>query len=162
MNIILIGMSGVGKTYLGKYISQKLIIPFYNTDELIINKYNTQLKDLIKMHSWEWFRKEEYLTLQKLNKMKNIIISTGGGIIENKNINLLFASHLIVYIKRNVNNEIKLERCLSKSYDELYKEREPIYEKLSKNIYNNDLEPNKFLDYINLIKSKSEFPLPNK
>jgi len=162
MNIILIGMSGVGKTYLGKYISQKLNIPFYNTDELIINKYNTQLKDLIKMHSWEWFRKEEYLTLQKLNKMKNIIISTGGGIIENKNINLLFASHLIVYIKRNVNNEIKLERCLSKSYDELYKEREPIYEKLSKNIYNNDLEPNKFLDYINLIKSKSEFPLPNK
>jgi hypothetical protein len=162
MNIILIGMSGVGKTYLGKYISEKLNIPFYDTDELIINKYNTQLKDLIKMHSWEWFRKEEYLTLQKLNKMKNIIISTGGGIIENKNINLLFASHLIVYIKRNVNNEIKLERCLSKSYDELYKEREPIYEKLSKNIYNNDLEPNKFLDYINLIKSKSEFPLPNK
>jgi putative ABC transport system ATP-binding protein len=72
--------------------------------------------------------------LQKLNEMKNIIISTGGGIIENKNINLLFDSHLIIYIKRNISNEIKLERCLSKSYDELYKEREPIYEKLSKRI----------------------------
>jgi len=162
MNIILIGMSGVGKTYLGKYISQKLNIPFYDTDELIINKYNTQLKDLIKIHSWEWFRKEEYITLQKLNEMKNIIISTGGGIIENKNINLLFASHLIIYIKRNISNEIKLERCLSKSYDELYEEREPIYENLSKNIYNNDSEPNNFLNYINIIKSISESPLPNK
>jgi shikimate kinase len=148
MNIILIGMSGVGKTYLGKYISEKLNMNFYDTDELIINKYNTQLKDLIKIHSWEWFRNEEYITLQKLNEMKNIIISTGGGIIENKNINLLFASHLIIYIKRNISNEIKLERCLSKSYDELYKEREPIYEKLSKNIYNNDSEPKIFLEYI--------------
>jgi shikimate kinase len=162
MNIILIGMSGVGKTYLGKYISEKLNIPFYDTDELIIREHNTQLKDLIKNHSWEWFRNEEYLTLQKLNQMKNVIISTGGGIIENKNINELFNSHLIIYIKRNVNNEIKLQRCLSKSYDELYKEREPIYENLSKNIYNNDSNPNKFLDYINLIKSKSESPLPNK
>jgi len=148
MNIILIGMSGVGKTYLGKYISEKLNMNFYDTDELIINKYNTQLKDLIKIHSWEWFRNEEYITLQKLNEMKNIIISTGGGIIENKNINLLFASHLIIYIKRNISNEIKLERCLSKSYDELYKERKPIYEKLSKNIYNNDSEPKIFLEYI--------------
>jgi shikimate kinase len=153
MNIILIGMSGVGKTYLGKYISEKLIMPFYDTDELIISKYNTQLKDLIKIHSWEWFRKEEYITLQKLNEMKNIIISTGGGIIENKNINLLFDSHLIIYIKRNISNEIKLERCLSKSYDELYKEREPIYEKLSKNIYYNDSKPNNFLNYINIIRT---------
>ena len=148
MNIILIGMSGVGKTYLGKYISEKLNMPFYDTDELIIKEHNTQLKDLIKIHSWEWFRNEEYLTLQKLNEMKNIIISTGGGIIENVNIKELFDSHLIIYIKRNVNNEIKLERCLSKSYDELYKDREPIYEKLSKNIFNNDSEPAIFLKYI--------------
>ena len=115
MNIILIGMSGVGKTYLGKYISEKLNMPFYDTDELIIREHNTQLKDLIKIHSWEWFRNEEYLTLQKLNEMKNIIISTGGGIIENVNIKELFNSHLIIYIKRNISNEIKLERCLSKS-----------------------------------------------
>ena len=108
MNIILIGMSGVGKTYLGKFISEKLNMPFYDTDEIIIREHNTQLKDLIKNHSWEWFRNEEYITLQKLNEMTNIIISTGGGIIENIKIKELFNSHLIVYIKRNVNNEIKL------------------------------------------------------
>ena len=64
----------------------KLNKPFYDTDELIVKKYNMNLHELVKIYSWEWFRNEEYLVLKKLLELDNIIISTGGGIIENHKI----------------------------------------------------------------------------
>ena len=109
-NIILIGMPGVGKTLLGKDLSIKLNKPFYDTDELIIKKYNMNLHDLVKMYSWEWFRNEEYIILKKLLELDNIIISTGGGIIENHKIYELIKLHTVIYITRNVSDEIKNKR----------------------------------------------------
>ena len=146
-NIILIGMSGVGKTFLGKFISVKLNIPFYDTDELIIKKYNMKLSDLIKIYSWEWFRNEEYNILKNLLYSDNIIISTGGGIIENNKIEEILQNHNVIYIKRIVNETIKKERLLSKPYDILFQERELIYEKLANYIYVNDIDPINFLNF---------------
>jgi len=146
-NIILIGMSGVGKTFLGKFISDKLNISFYDTDELIIKKYNTTLSDLIKIYSWEWFRNEEYNILKNLLYSDNIIISTGGGIIENNKIEEILQNHNVIYIKRIVNETIKKERLLSKPYDILFQEREPIYKKLANYIYVNDIDPINFLNF---------------
>jgi shikimate dehydrogenase len=147
-NIILIGMPGVGKTLLGKDLSIKLNKPFYDTDELIIKKYNMNLHDLVKMYSWEWFRNEEYIILKKLLELDNIIISTGGGIIENHKIYELIKLHTVIYITRNVSDEIKNKRLLSKSYDILFKEREPIYRKLSNYTYKNDGNIEKFYEYV--------------
>lgn len=146
-NIILIGMSGVGKTFLGKFISEKLNISFYDTDELIIKKYNMRLSELIKKYSWEWFRNEEYNILKNLLYLNNIIISTGGGIIENNRIDELLKNHSVIYIKRIVNENIKKERLLSKPYDILFQEREPIYIKLANYTYINDIEPVNFLNF---------------
>jgi shikimate kinase len=85
--IILIGMSGVGKTYLGRYASEVLRVPFFDTDEIIRDKYNMELRDLVKVKSWTWFRHEEHLVLEELLSASADtgcrIISTGGGIIEN-------------------------------------------------------------------------------
>ena len=40
MKIYLIGLPGIGKTTIGKIISQKLEVDFYDTDELIKKKKN--------------------------------------------------------------------------------------------------------------------------
>ena len=58
-NIVLIGMSGVGKTFLGKYASNRLGLPFFDTDEIIQRTHNSELKGLVKDKSWSWFRNEE-------------------------------------------------------------------------------------------------------
>ena len=37
-NIVLIGMSGAGKTVVGQYISNKLNMEFLDTDDIILQK----------------------------------------------------------------------------------------------------------------------------
>lgn len=148
-NIILIGMPGVGKTFLGKYLSTKLNIAFYDTDEIIIQKYNSSLPDLIKINSWEWFRNEEYIILNNLLKNNSkIIISTGGGIIENNLVHNLLIKNHVIYIQKNVSQEIKISRKLSDTYDILHEKRKPIYEKLANFKYQNESTSDNFYNFV--------------
>lgn len=152
-NIVLIGMSGVGKTFLGKYASIHLGLPFFDTDEIIQRTHNSELKGLVKNKSWSWFRNEEYNVLKELVKLNGVIISTGGGIIENPLVENLLDGQKVIYVKRDVTPDIKNARLLTASYDILEYKRRPIYEKLSQHIYMNDSSASDFLKYIaNIIK----------
>jgi len=152
-NIVLIGMSGVGKTFLGKYVSSQLGVPFFYTDEIIQRTHNAELKGLVKDKSWSWFRDEEYAVLKELVKLNGAIISTGGGIIENPLVENLLEGQKVIYIKRDVTSDIKVARHLTASYDILEKERAPIYKRLSQYVYINESSAYDFLNYIaNIIK----------
>ena len=151
--IILIGMSGVGKSYLGRYASDILGVPFFDTDEIIKDKYMMELRDLVKMRSWTWFRHEEHVVLEELISASSDaescrIISTGGGIIENPLVFPLLGKGQVVYIKRDVSEAIKAGRCLSKSYDELLNDRQDVYERLADFVYVNNSDRQTFLEFI--------------
>ena len=148
--IILIGMSGVGKTYLGRYVSQVLRVPFFDTDEIIRDKYKMELRDLVKANSWAWFRHEEHVVLEQLLLADAgcQIISTGGGIIENPLVFPLLEKGLVVYIQRNVSEAIKAGRVLSKSYDELLNDRRDVYERLADFVFVNNSDRQAFLEFI--------------
>ena len=150
-NIVLIGMSGVGKTFLGQYVSSHLGLPFFDTDEIIQRTHNTDLKDLVKANSWSWFRNEEYNVLKELVKLNGALISTGGGIIENPLVENILVGQRVVYIKRDVSPDIKLARNLTKAYDILEAERAPIYKRLTKHVFINNSLAVDFLNYINNI-----------
>lgn len=152
-NIVLIGMSGVGKTFLGKYTSNRLGLPFFDTDEIIQRTHNSELKGLVKDKSWSWFRNEEYNVLKELVKLNGVIISTGGGIIENSLVENLLDGQKVIYVKRDVTPDIKNARHLTASYDILEAERAPTYKRLAQYIYINDSSADDFLKYIvNVIK----------
>jgi pentafunctional AROM polypeptide len=157
-NIVLIGMPGTGKSFLGKFVSDKLNIPFYDTDELIIKKHNNSISELINMHSWEWFRNEEYLVFQELVKNDNIIISTGGGIIENYKVNNLLEKHTVIYLERNLDMVTKFSKTLSKPWSTLFIERKTIYETLADFIYINNSEPSDFLTFLNVVLQPYSIP----
>jgi len=148
--IILIGMSGVGKTYLGRHATEVLQVPFFDTDEIIRDKYKMELRDLVKMRSWTWFRHEEHLVLEELLSADTgcRIISTGGGIIENPLVFPLFGRGQVVYIKRDVSAAIKAGRVLSKPYDELLNDRRDVYEKLADFVFVNNSDRQAFLEFI--------------
>ena len=152
-NIVLIGMSGVGKTFLGKYAGSHLGLPFFDTDEIIQKAHNSDLKELVKANSWSWFRNEEYNVLKDLVKLNGALISTGGGIIENALVENLLVGQKVIYIKRDVTETIKLARHLTAPYNILEAEREPIYKRLAGYIYVNESSPYDFLNYVaNIIK----------
>lgn len=82
MNIVLIGMRGSGKTTVGKMLSQQLKKEFIEMDALVAEKAGMQIAQIVKKYGWEYFRDLETEITKEVSQKDNIIIATGGGVVE--------------------------------------------------------------------------------
>ncbi len=80
MNIVLCGMMGAGKTTVGILISDLTGMRWYDTDDLIIDKYG-KIADIFEYHGEERFRAIETEIVHRVAKEDNCVISTGGGCV---------------------------------------------------------------------------------
>lgn len=78
-NIVLIGMPSSGKTTIGKELSNKLGMPFFDSDEVIKNKTGRTPAEIIRSDGEPAFRKLESEVISELSKSNHIVIATGGG-----------------------------------------------------------------------------------
>ncbi len=103
MNIVFIGMSGAGKTTIGKKVSVLLNRDFYDTDDLIVSEIGMTIDSFFKKYGEKKFRELESEIVYEFSKVNNSIISTGGGIVldENNIINLK-KNGKIIYLKGNI------------------------------------------------------------
>ena len=84
-NLVLLGMMGVGKTGIGKYVAKRLKINFFDIDKLIEKKNEMKITEIFKKKGEIYFRKEEEsITIKYLNKKGSIISLGGGGFINDK------------------------------------------------------------------------------
>ena len=84
-NLVLLGMMGVGKTGIGKYVARRLKINFFDIDKLIEKKNEMKITEIFKTKGEIYFRtEEEFVTIKYLNKKESIISLGGGGFINNK------------------------------------------------------------------------------
>ncbi len=81
MNIILVGMSGSGKTSIGSRIKEKFNMNLIDTDEEIKKETNKTIENIFKEDGEEFFRDYETKILNKYKNEKDTIFATGGGII---------------------------------------------------------------------------------
>ncbi|MDO5564055.1 MAG: shikimate kinase [Eubacteriales bacterium] len=144
-NIVLIGMPGSGKSTIGEVLSSITKRKIYDTDTMIIQKCNMQIKEIFDKFGEEYFRNIEEEVIKEVSKFNNIIISTGGGsILRNNNIMRLKQNGKIFFIDRKVENIIPTKsRPLSnniESLKKLYNERINYYLKASDIIIKNDKE----------------------
>jgi shikimate kinase len=79
-NICLIGLPTAGKTRIGKLLYQHLNMGFINTDDLIRQKYNRELPELITQFGNKGFLDMETEVIQSLNH-QNVVLATGGSVI---------------------------------------------------------------------------------
>ena len=78
--IFLIGFMGVGKTFLGEKLANRLNLDFYDIDREIEKEAGLDVNDIFKLKGEKVFRELESGILKSWGKSG--IISTGGGIIE--------------------------------------------------------------------------------
>ena len=78
--IFMIGFMGVGKTYLGEKLAERLNLEFHDIDRDIEKEAGLDVNNIFKLKGENVFRELESEILKKWNKSG--IISTGGGIIE--------------------------------------------------------------------------------
>lgn len=170
---LLIGMPGCGKTTIGKAISDKLKLKFYDMDEYIEEMTNSKISDLF-LHGEEYFRDYETKACKELSDIKeNVVISSGGGIIKRKeNIDFFKENGIIIFIDRPVENIIKdidsssrplLKEGKSKLYN-LYLERYNLYNEYCnyKIINDNSLKfvIDNIIDLIDTLNRKNELKSP--
>ena len=146
LNIVLVGMPGCGKTTVGKELEKLLGKEFVDTDELIEKKVGKSIPQIFADNGEEYFRKIESEVLAEVGKLSGKIISTGGGVIKNKNNYFpLKQNGVIVWVKRDIERLVCDGRPLSKDLDtvkKLYEERKDNYEFFADEQVDNDGEIN--------------------
>ena len=95
---IFLGMPGVGKSAIGRDVSNALNVPFFDTDKVISNEFNQPLHTVIKEIGEPTFLKKEAETVVRLAD-KPCIISPGGSFIYSKStIKLLKKRAILIYL----------------------------------------------------------------
>ena len=146
-NIILIGYRCTGKTSVGRILSERLCLPFFDTDDLIIEQAGMSISKIVEEGGWDLFRRKEKETIKSLSSMRDSIIATGGGVFENQeNGEVLRKNGLFVWLtadaktitERMLADQTSPARRPSLSDDKIYtetamilKRREPAYRELA-------------------------------
>ncbi|BBK78018.1 MULTISPECIES: shikimate kinase [Clostridium] len=144
--VVIIGMPGSGKTTIGKILGRELDLKFYDMDEYIQERTSKSILELFE-NGEDYFRNIETDMCRELSKEKNVLISTGGGVVKKKeNIDALKKDALIIFLDRPVEKILEdvdvSKRPLLKDGKErvinLYNERYELYKKYADEIVVND------------------------
>ena len=158
-NIVFLGMMGSGKTTIGKLVSEKLNLNFFDTDEEIENRLNMKISRIFNEKGEIFFRKfEEELTLELLKK-KNVIIALGGGTFLNNKIRKeILNNHLSFWLKwddnillKRIKNSYKRPIAFNSTNHELLKlikKRSNIYSKALYNVNCDELNKKEIVNKI--------------
>ena len=138
-NLILTGMMGVGKTTIGKALSERLKIKFIDVDKVIENQESSSINKIFEKKGEIYFRKiEKIITLKQLENT-NCVIALGGGAFINKDIReKVLKSGITIWLdleikelfkrslsskKRPLLNNVNLEKKLN----DIYHQRKDVY-----------------------------------
>lgn len=101
MNIVLVGLSGSGKTTVGNLLQKYLPeFSFVDTDEIIVKQEKRSINDIFANDGEATFREIEKTVVEKVSKENNLIISTGGGVVlNNTNTDNLKKNGIVFYLK---------------------------------------------------------------
>lgn len=99
-NIVLIGMRGSGKSTVAKLLAEKLGFAILELDEMLVEKVGKNIPKIVEDFGWDYFRDKESEIVEDVSDFKNVIISTGGGVVTRpKNIENLRRKGVLIFLK---------------------------------------------------------------
>ncbi len=100
MNIVLIGYRGTGKSAVGEILSAILGMRCISMDAEIVKRAGMSIPKIVEKYGWQKFRDLESEQALELSRADNIVIDTGGGVIETpENIEALKTNSCIFWLK---------------------------------------------------------------
>jgi len=132
-NIVLIGMPGVGKTFLGRKYAEAMKRTFLDMDDLCAEEAGMPVPEFINQHGEAAFRDLETLVARRIGKEHSLVIATGGGaVLRKETMDALRQNGKVLWLEAPI-EELALEgRPLSKDREtvrKLYADRKPLYER---------------------------------
>lgn len=127
-------MSGVGKTSVGKYISNRLNIEFQDTDDIILKYTGETIDYIFKKYGEDYFRHLEKQAIIETSSKDGVIISTGGGaILKTRNRKVLKDNGVVFFLNADVSTLVSniLSSTSSKGHRPLL-DMDNLYNSISK------------------------------
>lgn len=138
--IVLVGLMGAGKTSIGRRLSKRLGIPFFDSDQEVEVSAGCPLKDIYEVYGEEAFRMGEYRVINRLLDQDIHVLATGGGSFsDDRTRNMIKEKSITVWLKADI--ETLLARVSRRSdrpmlenaanhrpiLEQLIEERYPLY-----------------------------------
>ena len=165
MKYFLVGFMGSGKSTIGKLLSERLNIKYFDLDDVIQKQENKSISEIFSIKGEDYFRILEKKYLNQLMIKDQFIISTGGGTpIHNNMMYLMQKNGRCIYLKcsseilfNRLKNNKKKRPLISNLSEEKLKifiektlsERKMFYE-TSEHIFYNNTEKEK-IEIINFL-----------
>ncbi|KAF8066711.1 Shikimate dehydrogenase [Lyophyllum atratum] len=153
-SVLLIGMRGTGKTYVGRLAATALSWKWLDADAYFEEKHNIGVRAFVHQHGWPAFRVAEAAILEELLKEKatNHVVSLGGGIVETPEARQLLKDYAakrgpVVHLSRSLTEVVKylLAETARPAYEEpiedVYRRREPWFGECSSHDFINHFGP---------------------
>lgn len=113
-NIVLIGFMGTGKTTVGRRLAARLNRKFVDTDTAIEELTGKSIVEIFRKDGPIRFRSEEKLQAKKLADKEDLVISTGGGmVLDKENVELLKKNGVLICLTADpevIYNRVKNKR----------------------------------------------------
>ena len=138
--LILIGFMGAGKTSVGKTLASLLDYSFIDLDNQIEVQQKLSIVDIFNENGEAFFRSLELQQIKQINNLDRVVVSTGGGIIENlESRNFLYEIPTVVWLdisyetvlQRLCHDEIESRPLFNDDVKKRFDSRQDLYRKVA-------------------------------
>jgi len=106
-NIVLVGPMGAGKSTIGRHLAQMLHLDFHDSDHEIEQRTGADIAWVFDVEGEEGFRRREAQVIGDLSERQGIVLATGGGSVQSKDIrNYLSARGIVVYLETTIDKQV--------------------------------------------------------
>ncbi|WP_372873106.1 shikimate kinase AroK [Shewanella sp.] len=106
-NIFLVGPMGAGKSTIGRHLAQMLHLEFHDSDQEIESRTGADIAWVFDVEGEEGFRRREAQVIADLTEKQGIVLATGGGSVQSKDIrNFLSARGIVVYLETTIDKQV--------------------------------------------------------
>ncbi|AQS40479.1 shikimate kinase [Shewanella psychrophila] len=98
---------GAGKSTIGRHLAQMLHLEFHDSDHEIEKRTGADIAWVFDVEGEEGFRVRETQVVADLTEKQGIVLATGGGSIQSKEIrNNLSARGIVVYLETTIDKQV--------------------------------------------------------
>ncbi|MBY6187823.1 shikimate kinase AroK [Marinobacter hydrocarbonoclasticus] len=106
-NIFLVGPMGAGKSTIGRHLAQMLHLEFFDSDHEIEARSGADISWIFDVEGEEGFRLREARVINELTEKQGIVLATGGGSVQSKEVrNRLSARGIVVYLETTIDKQV--------------------------------------------------------
>lgn len=141
-NLVLIGMPGSGKSFIGKRCAGIRNREFFDTDAIIEQKAGMKIEEIFALYGEKRFRELEREAVAEASAGLGRVIATGGGaVLDRANIDALGRNGRLIFLDRDIKKLPVSGRPLSEKslLSEMESKRRPLYIKYSDAVVKNDV-----------------------